>query len=61
MNTLTLQGPSDKTFTVLSNDFLDNYMPRASGDFVKIYLYFSVIPPVPMPASVWPVLQIPSA
>ena len=40
MNTLTLQGPSDKTFTVLSNDFLDNYMPRASGDFVKIYLYF---------------------
>ncbi len=40
MNTLTLQGPPDKAVTVLSNDFLDNYMPKASGEFVKIYLYF---------------------
>ena len=40
MNTLTIQGPPDAAVTVLSNDFLDNYMPKASGEFVKVYLYF---------------------
>ena len=40
MNTLTLQGPDDSSVTPLSNIFIDQYMPGASGDFVKIYLYF---------------------
>lgn len=40
MNTLMLKGMRDSTVTLLSNEFLDNYMPKASGEFVKIYLYF---------------------
>ena len=40
MNELLLQRPKDTTATVVPNEFLDKYMPRASGDFVKIYLYF---------------------
>ena len=40
MNTLTLYGVPDTMVTILSNEFLDSYMPKASGDFVKIYLYF---------------------
>lgn len=40
MNTLTLKGLPDLSVTILSNEFLDNYMPKASGEFVKVYLYF---------------------
>ncbi len=40
MNTLTLQGAPGTAVTVLSNEFLDSYMPKASGEFVKVYLYF---------------------
>ena len=25
--------------TLVANEFLDNYMPRANGDYVKVYLY----------------------
>lgn len=40
MNTLTLFGAPDTAVTILSNEFLDYYMPKASGEFVKVYLYF---------------------
>lgn len=40
MNTLSLQGAPDTAATIIPNEFLDSYMPKASGDFVKIYLYF---------------------
>ena len=26
-------------FTLISNRFLEDYMPKANGEFVKIYLY----------------------
>ncbi len=34
---LTSQTPA--SFTVVSNVFIDDYMPYAHGDYVKIYLY----------------------
>ncbi len=30
----------DTTQTMISNIFIDTYMPRANGEFVKIYLYY---------------------
>ncbi len=30
----------DTTQTVISNIFIDTYMPKANGEFVKIYLYY---------------------
>lgn len=40
MNTFTIKRPADTTATLISNEFIDTYMPRANGEFVKIYLYF---------------------
>lgn len=34
---LTSENPAD--FTAVSNVFIDNYMPHAHGDYVKVYLY----------------------
>ncbi len=39
MNTITLSSQSPSGYTFLSNDFIDNYMPSANGEFVKIYVY----------------------
>ena len=39
MAMITLQNSSDMGVTVLSNNFIDNYMPEANGEFVKIYIY----------------------
>lgn len=39
MSTLTLQQQFSTDFTALPNTFFDVYMPRANGEFVKIYLY----------------------
>ncbi len=36
---LSLHNGSASGVTVVSNIFLDYYMPRANGEFVKIYLY----------------------
>ena len=36
---LSLHNGSASGVTVVSNVFLDYYMPRANGEFVKIYLY----------------------
>lgn len=38
MNTFTLQHTLH-TFTSVPNYFLDKYMPKANGEFVKVYLY----------------------
>lgn len=29
----------DIDVTLVANDFLDNYMPKANGDYIKVYLY----------------------
>ncbi len=39
MNPLTLTCQSSGSYTVLCNHFIDCYMPHASGEFVKIYIY----------------------
>ena len=39
MNKLTLCTQSSNTSTTLSNVFIDEFMPLANGEFVKIYLY----------------------
>lgn len=36
---LTLHKHDSQGVTVLSNLFIDHYMPKANGEFVKIYLY----------------------
>lgn len=39
MNNLTLTTQYDSDTTLISNTFIDEYMPQANGEFVKIYLY----------------------
>ena len=39
MSKLTIEKGSLSTFTCISDVFIDEYMPQANGDFVKIYLY----------------------
>lgn len=39
MNGLTLCGDGTQGHTLVSNLFLDNYMPAANGEYVKVYLY----------------------
>jgi DnaD/phage-associated family protein len=39
MGTIKLDGQTGCSSTLVSNKFLDEYMPNASGEFVKIYLY----------------------
>ena len=36
MAMITLQNSSMTEVTVLSNTFIDNYMPEANGEFVKV-------------------------
>ncbi|MDO4647348.1 MAG: DnaD domain protein [Eubacteriales bacterium] len=38
MNKITLQQSAPVQTTVVSNRFIDDYMPRANGEFVKVYL-----------------------
>lgn len=38
MNYITLQN-NQTTYTAIPNRFLDDYMPKANGEFVKVYLY----------------------
>lgn len=38
MGTLTLHTSFSQEMTLISNRFLDEYMPRANGEFVKVYL-----------------------
>ncbi len=39
MNNLTLSTKHDTNATLISNIFIDKYMPDANGEFVKIYIY----------------------
>lgn len=39
MSKITLHNDSDQAATYVSNDFIDNYMTTANGEYVKIYLY----------------------
>lgn len=39
MNMITLHNASHTEATVLSNIFIDDYMPEANGEFVKVYIY----------------------
>lgn len=39
MNPIRILHPFAHGFTVISNEFIDTYMPIANGEFVKIYLY----------------------
>lgn len=39
MAMITLQNSSITEITILSNTFIDNYMPEANGEFVKVYIY----------------------
>lgn len=39
MSDIILTNHSGSSMTVVSNTFIDYYMPHASGEFVKIYLY----------------------
>ena len=39
MNTIQLHTDMSRNITMIPNDFLDHYMARANGEFLKIYLY----------------------
>ena len=39
MAMITLHNASLPEVTILSNTFIDNYMPEANGEFVKVYIY----------------------
>ena len=56
MATITLQNSSLMEVTILSNTFIDNYMPEANGEFVKVYIY--VHSPMLRFLSVWSRWQI---
>ena len=43
MAMITLQNSRNAEVTVLTNNFIDNYMPGANGEFVKVYI-LSLIP-----------------
>lgn len=38
--TLTLSHGAKTEYTMISNAFIDRYMPQANGTYVKVYLYF---------------------
>lgn len=39
MKKLTLSTQTGSTATTISNNFIDNFMPGANGEFIKIYIY----------------------
>lgn len=39
MSLISLQNSSELEVTILSNRFIDNFMPLANGEFVKVYIY----------------------
>ena len=39
MSLISLQNSSELEVTILSNRFIDNFMPRANGELVKVYIY----------------------
>ena len=53
MSMITLHNTSHPEVTILSNTFIDNYMPEANGEFVKFISIFYVPFPVLRFHSVW--------
>ena len=51
MPTISVSSEEDK-FTGISNNFIQYYMPDASGDFVKIYIYLAMVCASEKPVSV---------
>lgn len=39
MNTISLHMGNNVDYTLVSNIFIDTFMPHANGEFVKVYLY----------------------
>lgn len=39
LNEISLHTNIDTGITSVSNDFIDHYLPRANGEYVKLYLY----------------------
>ena len=39
MNTIVIRKKNKSNATLLANEFIDAYMPKANGEFVKVYLY----------------------
>lgn len=39
MKTLTLKNKFQTNVTLIANDFIDNYMINANGEFIKVYLF----------------------
>lgn len=39
MSMITLNSSALPNVTLVSNNFIDEYMPKANGEFVKVYLY----------------------
>lgn len=39
MSDITIENSSPGEVTILSNRFIDKYMPQANGEFVKVYIY----------------------
>ena len=39
MKTLTLKNKFQTNVTLITNDFIDNYMINANGEFIKVYLF----------------------
>lgn len=39
MDMITIRSQLTQGFTLVENDFLDRFLPKANGEFVKIYLY----------------------
>ena len=39
MNNLNLSSETASGYTAVSDLFIDEYVPSANGDFVKVYLY----------------------
>ena len=38
MSLISLQNSSELGVTILSNRFIENFMHRANGEFVKVYI-----------------------
>ena len=39
MGNISLHTHIDSGMTCVPNDFIDSYLPRANGEYVKLYLY----------------------
>lgn len=39
MSSIRIEPNQTQNVTVISNDFLDRFLPSANGDFIKLYLY----------------------